>query len=41
MMSNIGEKMSAKETEMMMKEVDKNGDGVINFEEFLVFNSEK
>ena len=41
MMSNIGEKMSARETEMMMKEVDKNGDGVINFEEFLVFNSEK
>ena len=37
----IGEKMSAKEAKMMMKQVDKNGDGVINFKEFLVFNSEK
>ena len=41
MMAYIGEKMNAKETEMMMKQVDKNEDGVINFEEFLVFNSEK
>ena len=41
MMANIGEKMSPRETEMMIKEVDKNGDGVINFEEFFVFNSEK
>ena len=41
MMANIGEQMNAKETEMMMKQVDNNGDGVINFEEFLVFNSEK
>ena len=41
MMFDIGEKMSPRETEMMMKEVDKNGDVLINFEEFLVFNSEK
>ena len=40
-MANLGEKMSAEETEMMMKEVDKNGDGVINYEEFiaLIVNS--
>ena len=34
-MVNLGEKLSEDEVEMMIKEADTNGDGLVNYEEFI------
>ena len=34
-MMNLGEKLSEEEVEMMIKEADTNGDGLVNYEEFI------
>ena len=35
MMLNLGEKLSEEEVEMMIKEADTNGDGLVNYDEFI------
>ena len=34
-MLNLGEKLSEEEVEMMIKEADTNGDGLVNYDEFI------
>ena len=34
-MLNLGEKLTEEEVEMMIKEADVNGDGLVNYEEFI------
>ena len=34
-MMNLGEKLSEEEVEMMIKEADTNGDGLVNYDEFI------
>ena len=34
-MMNLGEKLTEEEVEMMIKEADSNGDGLVNYEEFI------
>ena len=34
-MLNLGEKLTEEEVEMMIKEADINGDGLVNYEEFI------
>ena len=34
-MMNLGEKLTEEEVEMMIKEADINGDGLVNYEEFI------
>ena len=34
-MTNLGEKLSEEEVEMMIKEADIDGDGLVNYEEFI------
>ena len=34
-MMNLGEKLSEEEVEMMIREADTNGDGLVNYEEFI------
>ena len=34
-MLNLGEKLTEEEVEMMIKEADTNGDGLVNYEEFI------
>ena len=34
-MMNLGEKLYEEEVEMMIKEADTNGDGLVNYDEFI------
>ena len=34
-MLNLGEKLTEEEVEMMIKEADVNGDGLVNYDEFI------
>lgn len=40
-MMNLGEKLTEEEVEMMIKEADINGDGLVNYEEFISMMSTK
>ena len=34
-MLNLGEKLTEEEVEMMIREADNNGDGLVNYDEFI------
>ena len=40
-MMNLGEKLTEEEVEVMIKEADINGDGLVNYEEFISMMSTK
>ena len=40
-MMNLGENLTEEEVEMMIKEADINGDGLVNYEEFISMMSTK
>ena len=40
-MMNLGEKLTEEEVEMMIKEADTNGDGLVNYEEFITMMNAK
>ena len=40
-MLNLGEKLTEEEVEMMIREADNNGDGLVNYEEFISMMASK